>query len=111
MKNTCCVPFCESKRGSVMLHRIPKTEIGLKWVQAINCARLKELGSEELHALFVCHKHFEKQFVTSSSRLRGSAYPTLFSSVEMDSGIPTHEHNYSGKLAQYGSLHQSFTFY
>ncbi|XP_041987562.1 uncharacterized protein LOC121739264 [Aricia agestis] len=93
MKNKCCVPHCESKRNTVILHRFPKTEIGLnKWLQ--KCSKsgdFKKFSSEELNKMFVCHKHFEKRFVTAKLRLRQSAYPTLFSLEEINTGIPLAE--------------------
>ncbi|CAH2062263.1 unnamed protein product, partial [Iphiclides podalirius] len=92
MKNTCCVPDCDSKRSSVKLHRFPKTEIRLKWVELVNCTSLKKLGVDELQKSFVCHKHFEQRFVTGSLRLRHSAYPTLLSNNEIQSGIPAVEY-------------------
>ncbi|CAK1577944.1 unnamed protein product [Parnassius mnemosyne] len=98
MKNTCCVPHCESKRRNFKLHCFPKTEIGLKWVEKINCEKLKQLSAEELHKFFVCHKHFEARFVTGSWRLRHFAYPTLFTADEINTGIPALE------MENYGNL-------
>ncbi|CAK1601100.1 unnamed protein product [Parnassius mnemosyne] len=102
MKNTCCVPHCESKRRNFKLHCFPKTEIGLKWVEKINCEKLKQLSAEELHKFFVCHKHFEARFVTGSLRLRHFAYPTLFTADEINTGIPALEmENYENQNVFY----------
>ncbi|CAG9782443.1 unnamed protein product [Diatraea saccharalis] len=89
MKNTCCVPNCGSKRSGVKLHKFPKTDSRRKWVQCINSEKLKKLNIKELLSMFVCHKHFERRFVTASSRLKSFAYPTLFTQEEMDTGIPS----------------------
>lgn len=95
---TCSVPHCGSRYGSgVTLHKFPKTEIGLKkWLACINSVKLNGLSVKELQNRYVCQKHFEKRFYTSS-HLKTSAYPTLFTQEEMDTGIPALAFEDSGK--------------
>ncbi|CAK1601872.1 unnamed protein product, partial [Parnassius mnemosyne] len=92
MYNKCCVPTCTSRRKDVSFHMLPKSEIGLKkWLQCINCERLRSLSSQKLRKHFVCHKHFEKRFLAITRervRLCPNAYPTLFTVSEMSTGIP-----------------------
>ncbi|CAH2098446.1 unnamed protein product [Euphydryas editha] len=84
----CCVPKCETQRQDAKFHRFPvRKEICDKW--------LRNIGSEELlrmdnlvNKAFVCHKHFEKRFVSSSDRLKIGAVPTLFTEFEIISGNP-----------------------
>ncbi|XP_037297650.1 uncharacterized protein LOC115444160 [Manduca sexta] len=96
MFNRCCVVGCASRRKDVNLYRFPGSETGLqKWLQCINCERLRSLKIEELRKQHVCQKHFEKIFLASSplrQRLRVGAYPTLFSESEINSGIPQNLH-------------------
>ncbi|KAL0870915.1 hypothetical protein ABMA27_004745 [Loxostege sticticalis] len=114
---TCSVPHCGSRYGSgVTLHKFPKTEIGLKkWLACINSVKLNGLSVKELQNRYVCQKHFEKRFYTSS-HLKTSAYPTLFTQEEMDTGIPAlafedsenrsvFEHDYTAKPRKRHSDH------
>ncbi|RVE50809.1 hypothetical protein evm_004558 [Chilo suppressalis] len=115
MKNTCCVPNCESKRSGVKLHRFPKTDGGRKWVQCINSERLKKLSTKELLTMFVCHKHFELRFVTASSRLKNCAFPTLYTQEEMDTGIPSRAYENIDNTLDHGyssaKPHSDHTYY
>ncbi|VVC99681.1 unnamed protein product, partial [Leptidea sinapis] len=92
MYNKCCVVTCASRRKDISFHMFPKSEIGLKkWLQCINCERLRGLSFQELRKQFVCQNHFEKRFLASTSDrtlLCPDAYPTLFSDREITSGIP-----------------------
>lgn len=102
LKNTmyfkCCVLNCASTREDAILHKFPTDENRLsKWLQCLNDANLQDASTKNL---FVCHKHFEKKFVGVNSRLRTTAYPTLFTSDEIASGIP----NISGKSFYYSKL-------
>ncbi|CAG9135163.1 hypothetical protein JYU34_008794 [Plutella xylostella] len=59
--------------------------------------------------MFVCHKHFEQRFVNPmTNRLKGDAYPSLFTDLEISSRHPspvltetdakkTTDHSYSKK--------------
>lgn len=95
---TCSVPHCGSRSGgSVRLHKFPKTEIGLKkWLACINSDKLKGLSVKELQNKYVCQKHFEKRFYTSSHLT--SANPNLFTQEEMDTGILAVAFEDSGKF-------------
>lgn len=97
----CCVDNCASKRKDVKLHQFPSSETGLnKWLQCINSDGLRNLDIKELRRrMFVCHKHFERKFITEKSRIRLGAYPTLFSEEEIRSGLPsvTHEDENAGE--------------
>lgn len=55
----------------------------------INCDDLRHKSVDELRRLQVCHKHFEKRFVTQKSRILGTAFPTLFLESEILSGTPS----------------------
>lgn len=92
MYNQCCVVSCASRRQDVSFHMFPKSEIGLKkWLEIINCERLRSLSFDNLRKQFVCIKHFEKRFIASTgvrTRLLHGAYPTLFTDSEISSGIP-----------------------
>lgn len=92
MFHKCCVVNCASRRDDVKLHKFPKTEIGLqKWLDCINCDKLRSLGYDQVRKRYVCRKHFEKRFLGSNrerARLRLDAYPTLFTESEITSGIP-----------------------
>ncbi|KAJ8710271.1 hypothetical protein PYW07_009637 [Mythimna separata] len=70
----------------------PKSEIGLKkWLQCINCDKLRSLSFQKLRKQFVCRNHFEKRFLSTTRervRLCPDAYPTLFTAREIASGIP-----------------------
>lgn len=92
MYNKCCVVSCDSRRKDVNFYKFPKCETGLqKWLQLINCDKLRGLSIEELQKLFVCKKHFEKRFFTQTntrSRLAVGAYPTLFTDREIADGVP-----------------------
>lgn len=85
----CCVPGCTSRREHVLLHKFPKSKKRVqKWLDFINCDALRQLPMIDLMGRSVCHKHFEKRFVSQKSHLLCTAYPTLFSDSEMTSGIP-----------------------
>ncbi|KOB68690.1 hypothetical protein OBRU01_17786 [Operophtera brumata] len=87
----CCVPGCASLRENVRLHRFPKNKIRLElWLDFINDDALKfrmKRGIER-DDLQVCHKHFEARFITEKSRLKTTAYPSLFLESDMLRGIP-----------------------
>lgn len=93
MPPKCCVPNCG--RQDVKLHRMPvnraKASLWLKVISAaVPCAArtFKVLTWAKQSKLFVCHKHFERQFVRPSMRLAVNACPTLFTSDEIASGTP-----------------------
>ncbi|XP_047992745.1 uncharacterized protein LOC125231342 [Leguminivora glycinivorella] len=90
MYRKCCVENCASVRQDVKLHQFPASEIGLqKWLQCINSDRLRNLSIQELRKVFVCHKHFERRFITPKNRILLGGYPTLFSQGEIESGVPS----------------------
>lgn len=56
---------------------------------AVPSARsLKDLTWSVKNKLHVCHEHFEDKYVRPSMRLTPNAWPTLFSSSEVNSGNP-----------------------
>lgn len=87
----CCVEGCKSVRQDVSLHRFPlkNSEKLKKWLQCLESGNFINLSVDELKNHFVCHKHFEKRFITPKNRLRVTAYPTLFTDEEISTGIPS----------------------
>ncbi|CAH0406564.1 unnamed protein product [Chilo suppressalis] len=102
----CCV--CKRSRQDALLYHFPDNWKRLTmWLKCINRDDLKALPKDQLSNLFVCQKHFETHFITSESRLKKIAYPSLFTEVEILSGVPSQdnieninpqlEHNYARK--------------
>lgn len=89
MFRRCCVPACESERKDVKLHGFPlRKELRAKWLKCFKDESVAKMGC--LNNVFVCHKHFEKRFITAKNRLKMEAYPSLFTDLEIETGIPTH---------------------
>lgn len=88
MFRKCCVPKCNSLRQDVKLHRFSfKEEVRRHWIKCINS---EFVTNSDKNKLYVCHKHFEKKFISASTtRLRNGAYPTMFTALEISSGKPT----------------------
>ncbi|CAK1585541.1 unnamed protein product [Parnassius mnemosyne] len=90
----CCIPNCASKREEAKLHKFPSAEDQRnKWLEFINCDNLKRMHSSNLVKMLVCHKHFEKKFHTAKSGIKMTAYPTLFSLEEIESGFSSRSNN------------------
>lgn len=91
MSRQCCVPNC--KRQDVKLHHMPVSRAKLTlWLKVISaavpCDTFEDLTWAKLSKLFICHKHFERQYIRPSMRLGPNACPTLFSADEIVSGTP-----------------------
>lgn len=87
----CCV--CKISRKDAILHRFPfySPDRLNKWLKCLNRDDLKRLPQQKISNLYICQKHFEKRFITQKSHLVSKSYPSLFTEVEISSGIPSSE--------------------
>lgn len=67
MFRRCCVPECESERKDVKFHGFPsRKEQRDQWIKCFKDESAAKMGC--LDKAFVCHKHFEKRFISAKKR-------------------------------------------
>lgn len=88
-KNKCCVSGCDDRTSK--RHRFPKDAKFLKkWVENTHNLRLTQLSPSEIcESYFVCHRHFQQEYLVPGSRrrLRRDAVPTLHLPGKVPSAI------------------------
>lgn len=112
MFRQCCVLNCASSREDAKLHKFPSDkERQMQWLDAIGFENLCASSSATyLEQSFVCYKHFEKRFITKKRRILSNAYPSLFTSQEILSGLPSRSFSSENK-GKVKSMHSLLTIY